>query len=93
MPIYSEFCIANKGNLFKESREEHEYEMMGESRIVFCRELFNKPSDPFGFLQNDIDDVVGVFFSVDADEEKHILYEKTEVLDSSSLTGDQFVTH
>ena len=37
------------------------------------------------FLQNDIDDVVGVFFSVDADEEKHILYEKTEVLNPSSF--------
>lgn len=30
--------------------------------------------------QNDISDILGLTFSMDADEEKHILYEKTEVL-------------
>ncbi|MCO5577516.1 hypothetical protein L7F22_031347 [Adiantum nelumboides] len=38
-------------------------------------------------LENDISDVVGVFFSVDADEEKHILYEKTEVTDVELVPG------
>ncbi|KAH7427928.1 hypothetical protein KP509_10G067500 [Ceratopteris richardii] len=38
-------------------------------------------------LENDINDVVDVFFSVDADEEKHILYEKTEVTDVELVPG------
>ncbi len=35
------------------------------------------------FLQNDITDILDLTFSMDADEEKHILYEKTEVLSSA----------
>lgn len=31
------------------------------------------------FLQHDISDILDLTFSMDADEEKHILYEKTEV--------------
>lgn len=31
-------------------------------------------------MQNDISDILDLTFSMDADEEKHILYEKTEVL-------------
>lgn len=50
-----------------------------------------KSSDPFHFLQNDISDVVGVFFSVDADEEKHILYEKTEVFHLLSMQETIFL--
>lgn len=42
-------------------------------------------------LENDISDVVGVFFSVDADEEKHILYEKTEVTDVELIPGGRNV--
>lgn len=36
----------------------------------------------FAFLlcQNDVSDIPDLTFSMDADEEKHILYEKTEVL-------------
>ena len=34
----------------------------------------------FVAFQNDISDVLGLTFSVDADEEKLILYEKTEVI-------------
>lgn len=30
-------------------------------------------------LQNDVSDIPDLTFSMDADEEKHILYEKTEV--------------
>lgn len=33
----------------------------------------------FSIMQNDISDVLDLTFSVDADEEKLILYEKTEV--------------
>eukprot|EP00252_Welwitschia_mirabilis_P007759 TRINITY_DN1943_c0_g1_i1.p1 TRINITY_DN1943_c0_g1~~TRINITY_DN1943_c0_g1_i1.p1 ORF type:complete len:3671 (+),score=717.88 TRINITY_DN1943_c0_g1_i1:355-11367(+) len=32
-------------------------------------------------LENDISDILDLTFSMDADEEKHILYEKTEVMD------------
>lgn len=32
-----------------------------------------------GFDQNDVSDIPYLTFSMDADEEKHILYEKTEV--------------
>jgi hypothetical protein len=41
-------------------------------------------------LQNDISDVLDLTFSIDADEEKLILYERTEVrifLDSSMNFG------
>lgn len=31
------------------------------------------------YYQNDVSDVPDLTFSMDADEEKHILYEKTEV--------------
>eukprot|EP00250_Pteridium_aquilinum_P016180 c22986_g1_i1 orf=330-11435(+) len=42
-------------------------------------------------LENDISDILGVFFSVDADEEKHILYEKTEVTDVELVPGGRNV--
>lgn len=34
----------------------------------------------FEILQNDISDVLDLTFSIDADEEKLILYERTEVM-------------
>jgi len=33
----------------------------------------------FGLDQNDVSEIPDLTFSMDADEEKHILYEKTEV--------------
>jgi hypothetical protein len=39
------------------------------------------------FLQNDITDILDLTFSMDADEEKHILYEKTEVTDYELIPG------
>ncbi|KAL2630710.1 hypothetical protein R1flu_015396 [Riccia fluitans] len=38
-------------------------------------------------LENDISDILGLTFSMDADEEKHILYEKTEVTDYELIAG------
>uniref|UniRef100_A0A7I4AEX4 HECT-type E3 ubiquitin transferase n=1 Tax=Physcomitrium patens TaxID=3218 RepID=A0A7I4AEX4_PHYPA len=38
-------------------------------------------------LENDVSDIVGLTFSMDADEEKHILYEKTEVTDFELIPG------
>jgi E3 ubiquitin-protein ligase HUWE1 len=38
-------------------------------------------------LENDISDILGLTFSMDADEEKHILYEKTEVTDFELIPG------
>ncbi|XP_010552364.1 PREDICTED: E3 ubiquitin-protein ligase UPL1-like isoform X2 [Tarenaya hassleriana] len=38
-------------------------------------------------LQNDVNDILGLTFSIDADEEKHILYEKTEVTDYELKPG------
>nr|VDD29853.1 unnamed protein product [Brassica oleracea] len=38
-------------------------------------------------MQNDISDVLDLTFSVDADEEKLILYEKTEVTDHELIPG------
>ncbi|KAL3688671.1 hypothetical protein R1sor_014980 [Riccia sorocarpa] len=38
-------------------------------------------------LENDISDILGLTFSIDADEEKHILYEKTEVTDYELIPG------
>ncbi|CAM6105472.1 unnamed protein product [Calypogeia fissa] len=38
-------------------------------------------------LEHDISDILGLTFSMDADEEKHILYEKTEVTDYELITG------
>lgn len=35
--------------------------------------------------QNDVSDIPDLTFSMDADEEKHILYEKAEVLKCSIL--------
>lgn len=40
----------------------------------------------FFYMQNDISDVLDLTFSIDADEEKLILYEKTEVTCSAFLT-------
>lgn len=34
----------------------------------------------FSLYQNDVSDIPDLTFSMDPDEEKHILYEKTEVL-------------
>lgn len=34
----------------------------------------------FSLYQNDVSDIPDLTFSMDADEEKHILYEKMEVL-------------
>lgn len=39
----------------------------------------------FSLFQNDVSDIPDLTFSMDADEEKHILYEKTEVLFSPSF--------
>ncbi|XP_076930173.1 E3 ubiquitin-protein ligase UPL1-like, partial [Bidens hawaiensis] len=38
-------------------------------------------------LENDVNDMLGLTFSMDADEEKHILYEKTEVTDYELKPG------
>ncbi|XP_058115253.1 E3 ubiquitin-protein ligase UPL1 isoform X2 [Magnolia sinica] len=38
-------------------------------------------------LQNDVSDIPDLTFSMDADEEKHILYEKTEVTDYELIPG------
>ncbi|EFJ18137.1 ubiquitin-protein ligase, UPL1 [Selaginella moellendorffii] len=38
-------------------------------------------------LENDVNDILGLTFSIDADEEKHILYEKTEVTDHELVPG------
>ncbi|XVE50857.1 hypothetical protein DITRI_Ditri01bG0197700 [Diplodiscus trichospermus] len=38
-------------------------------------------------LENDVSDIPGLTFSMDADEEKHILYEKTEVTDYELKPG------
>lgn len=44
-------------------------------------------------VQNDISDILGLTFSMDADEEKHILYEKTEVLATyANLHGLRYVS-
>ena len=39
----------------------------------------------FCMYQHDVSDILDLTFSMDADEEKHILYEKTEVLISELL--------
>eukprot|EP01018_Ginkgo_biloba_P023206 Gb_26785 [translate_table: standard] len=38
-------------------------------------------------LENDVSDILDLTFSIDADEEKHILYEKTEVTDYELIPG------
>lgn len=43
---------------------------------------YSLPCLPF---QNDITDVLDLTFSMDADEEKLILYERTEVMNSSNF--------
>ncbi|KAJ7561891.1 hypothetical protein O6H91_03G045900 [Diphasiastrum complanatum] len=42
-------------------------------------------------LEHDISDILDLTFSIDADEEKHILYEKTEVTDYELKTGGRNV--
>lgn len=70
----------------------HSFSSIDRSCFLWRRffSLFYRSPDPFHFLQNDISDVVGVFFSVDADEEKHILYEKTEVFHLLSMQEIDF---
>jgi hypothetical protein len=43
------------------------------------------------FFQNDSSDILGLTFSMDADEEKHILYEKTEVCPFLATSADSNV--
>ncbi|KAH7291322.1 hypothetical protein KP509_29G011900 [Ceratopteris richardii] len=38
-------------------------------------------------LENTVNDALGLTFSIDADEEKHILYERTEVMDHELIPG------
>jgi len=42
-------------------------------------------------LENDISDFLDLTFTIDADEEKHILYEKTEVTDCELIPGGRNV--
>lgn len=42
-------------------------------------------------LENDVSDILDLTFSIDADEEKHILYEKTEVTDCELIPGGRNV--
>ncbi len=45
-----------------------------------CLESADNQSWISALLQNDISEILDLTFSMDADEEKHILYEKTEVV-------------
>lgn len=56
----------------------------GRHNLVFCCVYFCDISNLFlcTISQNDVSDIPDLTFSMDADEEKHILYEKAEVFES-----------